>query len=63
MTNAPVCGKQVDERKAPARTNYQGQDHHFCSQDCKRKFDEHPTRYVAQQTKSGNQQQRGGGAA
>ena len=42
MTKDPVCGKQVDENKAPATTSYQGQKYSFCGQDCKNKFDQQP---------------------
>ena len=59
MTRDPVCGMQVDERTAQGKTNYQGREYQFCSQDCKSKFDEHPERYAQQQ----QQQRSGGGAA
>jgi YHS domain-containing protein len=32
----PVCGMQVDERKA----------YYFCSTSCKQKFDQNPQQYV-----------------
>jgi YHS domain-containing protein len=46
MTKDPVCGKQVDENKAPATTSYQGQNYSFCGQDCKNKFDQQPQNYT-----------------
>jgi Cu+-exporting ATPase len=46
MTKDPVCGKQVDENKAPATTSYQGQKYSFCGQDCKNKFDQQPQNYT-----------------
>ncbi len=49
MQNDPVCGMQVDEQKA---AGHQGQTYYFCSQGCKRKFDENPERYAGQSGKS-----------
>jgi YHS domain-containing protein len=46
MTKDPVCGKQIDENKAPATTSHRGQKYSFCGQDCKNKFDQQPERYA-----------------
>jgi Cu+-exporting ATPase len=46
MTKDPVCGKQVDENKAPATTSYQSKKYSFCGQDCKNKFDQQPQNYT-----------------
>jgi P-type Cu+ transporter len=46
MTKDPVCGKQVDENKAPATTPYQGKKYSFCGQECKDKFDQQPQNYT-----------------
>ena len=51
MTKDPVCGMQVDENKAAASSNHQGQKYSFCSQECKTKFDREPQRYAQQQGK------------
>ena len=53
MTKDPVCGMQVDEKKAPATSTHNGQRYAFCGQDCKNKFDQNPERY----TQSSKQQQ------
>jgi YHS domain-containing protein len=53
MAKDPVCGMQVDEQKAAAKTKYGNRDYYFCSQDCKRQFEQNPERYVQQQTVSG----------
>ena len=63
MTKDPVCGKQLDEKTAPARINYQGRDYQFCSQDCKSQFETHPQRYVQPQAQGGMKRETGGGAA
>ena len=62
MTKDPVCGRQVDEKAATAKINYKGREYQFCSQDCKRQFDQHPESYVQQQKRSGPQQTEGGAA-
>jgi Cu+-exporting ATPase len=46
MFKDPVCGMQVDD-KARLQSNYQGQTYFFCSEDCKRKFDQDPQQYAA----------------
>jgi YHS domain-containing protein len=45
MKNDPVCGKQVNENKAPATSTHDGERHVFCGQDCKDKFDQNPECY------------------
>ncbi len=46
MAIDPVCGMEVDETNAPAKTDYQGQTVYFCSQDCKRQFEQNPQSYT-----------------
>jgi Cu+-exporting ATPase len=46
MSKDPVCGRPVDENKAPATSSHQGQKYSFCGQDCKNKFDQQPERYA-----------------
>lgn len=36
----------VDESQAKARTDYQGQTYHFCSDGCKQKFEANPQHYA-----------------
>jgi Cu+-exporting ATPase len=47
MTTDPVCGMQVDEALAPARSSHEGQSYFFCSKSCKTKFDADPSRYAS----------------
>jgi YHS domain-containing protein len=54
MTKDPVCGMQIDDKKAPATSMHGGQHYVFCSQDCKNKFDQNPERYS--QSKQSQQQ-------
>lgn len=46
MAKDPVCGMQVDEKKAAGSSNYKGQTHYFCSADCKEKFEKRPEQFV-----------------
>ncbi len=43
----PVCGMNVDERKAAATSEYRGQTYYFCSKGCKAAFDKDPERFVS----------------
>jgi P-type Cu+ transporter len=46
MTTDPVCGMSVNEKTAPAKTEYQGKTYYFCSTEDKRKFEEQPANYT-----------------
>lgn len=46
MAKDPVCGMQVDESKAPHRSEYKGKTYYFCSEHCKMTFDKDPEKYV-----------------
>lgn len=48
MSKDPVCGMEVDERQAKATVEHKGQTFHFCSADCKQKFEQNPERYARQ---------------
>jgi P-type Cu+ transporter len=47
MKRDQVCGKDVDERTAPARTEYAGDTYYFDSEECRRKFEDDPESYVS----------------
>jgi YHS domain-containing protein len=49
MQTDVVCGMKVDPSNAPAKSQYNGQTYYFCSQECKKKFDADPQRYVKSQ--------------
>ena len=42
----PVCEMRVDEARAPARSEYDGQTVYFCSVGCKIAFDHSPARWL-----------------
>lgn len=41
-----VCGMKIDEDEAGDTVEFQGKTYHFCSERCRRKFEEHPGWYV-----------------
>jgi len=42
----PICGMEVDEQQAAAKSEHQEQTYYFCSQGCKSKFDQNPEQYA-----------------
>lgn len=50
MAKDPVCGMEVDEDKAPAKTEYQGQSYYFCAPGCKAAFEKAPKKYLKKET-------------
>jgi YHS domain-containing protein len=46
MAKDPVCGMDVDEKTAPARSEYKGKTYYFCAPSCKREFDKDPEKFV-----------------
>jgi P-type Cu+ transporter len=66
MHTDPVCGMQVDDQKSTAKSQFQGNTYHFCSDDCKRKFDQQPQQFASRSSRAGggqggSQAQGGGG--
>ncbi len=45
MAKDPVCGMQVDEKKAAGASEYKGKTYYFCAAGCQKAFDENPERY------------------
>jgi YHS domain-containing protein len=56
MAIDPVCGMTVDEKKAPARSEYQGKTYYFCAVGCKKAFDQDPEKYIKGSPESGHGQ-------
>lgn len=46
MVMDPVCGMQIDESQAAAQLVYEGRVIYFCSQDCRRTFENAPGEFV-----------------
>ena len=46
MAKDPVCGMQVDEKKAAATSVYKGATYYFCAAACKVTFDKGPENFI-----------------
>ena len=46
MTTDPVCGMEVEETKAAAQSEYEGETFYFCSSSCKAEFDKDPESFA-----------------
>ncbi len=46
MTKDPVCGMEVDEKKA-ATLKYKGKTYYFCSPTCQMAFQQNPAQFGA----------------
>lgn len=46
MAKDPVCGMEVDEKKAPAKSQHMGKTYYFCAPACKKAFDQDPGKYT-----------------
>lgn len=46
MAKDPVCGMDVDPKKAVHRAEHKGQSYYFCSAGCLKKFQANPGAYA-----------------
>jgi Cu+-exporting ATPase len=46
MAKDPVCGMQVNEMSAAAKSEHGGKTYYFCSAACKATFDKHLEKYA-----------------
>lgn len=46
MAKDPVCGMDVDEKKAAATAVHGGKTYYFCSTSCKNAFEKSPAKYA-----------------
>jgi YHS domain-containing protein len=46
LAKDPVCGMNVDEKKAAGSSSYAGKTYYFCSPGCKSEFDKNPAKYA-----------------
>ncbi len=46
MVKDIVCGMQIDESIAFAKSSYQEKEYSFCSLICKERFDAEPEKYI-----------------
>ena len=47
MAIDPVCGMEVDEKTAAAKSEYKGKTYYFCAPGCKSAFDKDPEKYLS----------------
>jgi P-type Cu+ transporter len=46
MAIDPVCGMEVDEQASSIQASHGGKTFHFCSQECKERFQSNPEQYA-----------------
>lgn len=46
MAIDPVCGMEVDEQASSIQATHGGKTFHFCSQECKERFQSNPEQYA-----------------
>lgn len=61
MATDPVCGMTVDEKKAAARADYEGQTYYFCSAHCHNAFAATPAKYAKASAAAGPKPEHDGG--
>ena len=49
MVTDVVCGMTVDEKTAPAKSEYKGKMYYFCAQGCKVAFEKEPEKYIGKE--------------
>jgi YHS domain-containing protein len=49
MAKDLVCGMEVDEKKAPAKTEYKGRTYYFCAPGCRAAFEKDPEKYIGKE--------------
>ena len=55
MTKDPVCGMDVDEKKAAAISEYGGKTYYFCAKGCKAAFDKNPEKCLGKEKEEGHE--------
>jgi YHS domain-containing protein len=46
MARNPVCGMEIDTKKAKFKTEYEGKMYYFCAAGCKEAFEKNSHKYV-----------------
>ncbi len=46
MVKDPVCGMEVDPKKAARHTEHNGKTYYFCSEGCLKRFQANPGAYA-----------------
>jgi YHS domain-containing protein len=42
----PVCGMRVEKKNSPGSSKFEGQKYYFCSVECKKEFEDDPSRFA-----------------
>ena len=42
----PVCGMKVGDGSSLLQARFERRDYHFCTRECKEKFEENPQAYI-----------------
>ncbi len=58
MARDPVCGMNVDDKRARFKSEHQGVTYFFCSAGCKKTFDENPRHYATSEKGGSHEQHR-----
>lgn len=48
-TQDPVCKMKVNKKEAKFSSEYNGEKHYFCSNNCQEKFKSDPKKYINQE--------------
>ena len=54
MAKDPVCGMEVNEETAVAKSEYKSQTYYFCCPGCKASFDKEPEKYLGNEPAGGH---------
>ena len=46
MNRDPVCGMNLEPGKAKSQREFEGHTYHFCSDECRKKFDTNPIQFA-----------------
>lgn len=49
MAKDPVCHMDVNEKTAPAKSDYKGKAYYFCAKACKIAFDKNPEKFLGKE--------------
>jgi len=49
MVKDSVCGMEIDEKKAAAKSEYREGNYYFCCPVCKESFEKEPEKYVKEE--------------
>ena len=41
-----VCGAELDEKEARSSYDFKGKTYHFCSEECREKFEKSPDKFM-----------------